>query len=80
MIRKYINSFTNSELIHLVKDLKKNEKNLSNILNYSKNLRYLLKLIREETEISFPDFIANLEFEIKEELFERIYKNKIITY
>lgn len=80
MIKNYVKSFTNSELIILIKDLKKNEKNFTNLLNYSKNFRYLLNLIREETEISFPNFIANLEFEIKEELFERIYKNKIIIY
>lgn len=80
MIRKYVQEFTNSELVDFVKDLKKNEKNLTNILEYSKNFRYLLNQIREEKEMSLQDFIGNLEYEIKQELFERIFRNKMIIY
>jgi NAD-dependent DNA ligase len=80
MIKKYVQEFTNSELIDFVKDLKKNEKNLTNLLEYSKNFRYLLNQIREEKEISIQDFIGNLEYEIKQELFERIFRNKMIIY
>lgn len=80
MIKKYVQEFTNSELIDFVKDLKKNEKNLTNLLDYSKNFRYLLNQIREEKEISIQDFIGNLEYEIKQELFERIFRNKMIIY
>lgn len=80
MIKKYVQEFTNSELIDFVKDLKKNEKNLTNLFDYSKNFRYLLNQIREEKEISIQDFIGNLEYEIKQELFERIFRNKMIIY
>lgn len=80
MIKKYVQEFTNSELVDFVKDLKKNEKNLTNILEYSKNFRYLLNQIREERDISIQDFIGNLEYEIKQELFERIFRNKMIIY
>lgn len=80
MIKKYVQEFTNSELVDFVKDLKKNEKNLTNILEYSKNFRYLLNQIREEKEMSLQDFIGNLEYEIKQELFERIFRNKMIIY
>jgi hypothetical protein len=80
MLKKYVQNFTNSELVDFVKDLKKNEKNLTNLLEYSKNFRYLLNQMREEKEISLQDFIGNLEYDIKSELFERIHKNKIIIY
>lgn len=80
MFRKYVQNFTNSELVDFVKDLKKNENNLTNLLEYSKNFRYLLNQIREEKEMSLQDFIGNLEYEIKQELFERIFKNKMIIY
>lgn len=80
MLKKYVQNFTNTELVDFVKDLKKNEKNLTNILEYSKNFRFLLSQVREEKEITIQDFIGNLEYEIKSELFERIHKNKMIIY
>lgn len=80
MIRKYVQEFTNSELVEFVKDLKKNEKNTTNLLEYSKNFRYLLNQIREEKDISIQDFIGNLEYEIKNEIFERIFRKKLIIY
>lgn len=80
MIRKYVQEFTNSELVDFVKDLKKNEKNTTNLLEYSKNFRYLLNQIREEKDISIQDFIGNLEYEIKNEIFERIFRKKLIIY
>jgi NAD-dependent DNA ligase len=80
MIKKYVQEFTNSELVDFVKDLKKNEKNTTNLLEYSKNFRYLLNQIREEKDISIQDFIGNLEYEIKNEIFERIFRKKLIIY
>jgi site-specific DNA-adenine methylase len=80
MLKNYIQNFTNSELVDFIKDLKKNEKNLTNLLEYSKNFRYLLSQVREEKEISLQDFIGNLEYDIKSELFDRINTKKIIIY
>jgi NAD-dependent DNA ligase len=80
MLKKYVQNFTNQELVEFVKDLKKNEKNSTNLLDYSKNFRYLLNQIREEKDISIQDFIVNLEYDIKSELFDRIFNKKIIIY
>lgn len=80
MIRKYVELFTNSELVEFVKILKKNKNILNTDFKLPKNLIHLLNLVRDETEISFPDFIVNLEYEIKEELLDRIAGNKIIIY
>jgi len=80
MLKKYVQNFTNQELVEFVKDLKKNEKKSTNLLDYSKNFRYLLNQIREEKDISIQDFIVNLEYDIKSELFDRIFNKKIIIY
>jgi len=80
MLKKYVKEFSNSELVYFIKDLKKNEKNYSNILNYSKNFRHLLSVVRETENMDFSEFVANLEFDIKEELFNRIYNNNIVIY
>jgi NAD-dependent DNA ligase len=80
MLKKYVQNFTNQELVEFVKDLKKNEKNSTNLLDYSKNFRYLLNQVREEKDISIQDFIVNLEYDIKSELFDRIFNKKIIIY
>lgn len=80
MLKKYVQNFSNSELVDFVKDLKKNENNLTNLLEYSKNFRYLLNQIREEKNVTLQDFIGNLDYEIKSEIFNRINKNKMIIY
>lgn len=79
-ISDYIKNSTNSELIGFVKDLKNSEKNVSDIFKFSKNFRYLLNEYREHKEININDFIAVLDYELKNEILERIHKNKIIIY
>lgn len=80
MLKDYVEQFTNSELVDLVRNLKKNETNDTNLLEYSKNFRYLLNEIRAVKEITIKDYIVNLDNEIKNELVTRILEKKVIIY
>ena len=79
-IIEYIKTSSNSELIELIKDLKNSEKNKNDIFKFSKNFRYLLSISRENNNINLQDFIAILDYQIKNEITERISKNKMIIY
>jgi hypothetical protein len=80
MLESLISGCTNGELVELVKTLKKNENNRANLLEYSKNFRYLLNQIREDIEISLDNFIFLLENKVTNEITERIFNNKIKIY
>lgn len=80
MLKELVSNLSNTELTNLVKDLKKNEKNTTNVLDYSKNFRYLLSEIREVKEISLQDYIGNLDYDLKNEIVNRIVNKKMIIY
>lgn len=80
MLKELVSNLSNTELTNLVKDLKKNEKNNTNVLDYSKNFRYLLSEIREVKEISLQDYIGNLDYDLKNEIVNRIVNKKMIIY
>jgi hypothetical protein len=79
-IIEYIKSSSNSEILEFIKDLKDSEKNKDDIFKFSKNFRHLLSISREYKYINLQDFITILDYHIKNEIMERISKNKMIIY